>query len=523
MPTSDPTQKPDERTDVDTVIVGSGFSGLAMAVALKRAGREDFLILERAHDVGGTWRDNSYPGCACDVPSHLYSLSFAPNPDWTSTFSPQPEIQSYLQRVAADHHLLPHVRFGCELERARWDEPAQRWRLETAQGPLSARVLITAAGPLSDPAIPDLPGLQNFEGTVFHSATWDHEHDLTGERVAVIGTGASSIQFVPQIQPRVSKLHLFQRTAPWIMPRPDRPLTRFESVLYRRLPLAQRAMRQAIYWARELFVIPFLRVRLAPAIGFLARHHLRRQVPDPVLRQKLTPSYAPGCKRILVSNDYLPSLTKPNVEVVTDAIKEIGPRSVITKDGSERAVDTIIFGTGFHVTDAPIAERVHGRDGSTLAEYWDGSLFAHRGTTITGFPNLFFMLGPNTGLGHTSVVVMAEAQVAYIMGALEHMEASRIGTVEPRLEAQRAWNEDVQRRMQGTVWTAGGCKSWYLDSKGLNTTLWPGFAFRFRHALTRFDPGEYRPGPPAGAPHTGDASPASHPAAAVHATAQVPA
>jgi cation diffusion facilitator CzcD-associated flavoprotein CzcO len=488
----DPPDAPDDVEAVDIVVVGSGFSGLAMAVALKRSGREDFLVLERAGEVGGTWRDNSYPGCACDVPSHLYSLSFAPNPDWTSTFSPQPEIGAYLRRVAENHHVLPHVRFGCELEQADWDDDAQCWRLHTSRGPLTTRVLVTAAGPLSAPAIPDIPGLADFEGAVFHSATWDHEHDLTGERVAVIGTGASAIQFVPQIQPQVSKLHLFQRTPPWIMPRPDRKLTRFERALYRRVPLAQRAMREAIYWARELFAIPLLRVAFSPLIGLMTRRHLRRQVPDEALRAKLTPSYAPGCKRILVSNDYLPSLGRPNVEVVCEGIREIRPRAIIADDGTERAVDTIILGTGFHVTDMPIAERVRGRDGRSLAEHWDGSLFAHRGTTVAGFPNLFFLLGPNTGLGHTSVVVMAEAQVAYIESALDHMDARRVATLEPSDEAQSQWNAGVQRRMKNTVWTAGGCKSWYLDSKGLNTTLWPDFTFRFRHALSRFDPVEYR-------------------------------
>jgi cation diffusion facilitator CzcD-associated flavoprotein CzcO len=499
--------RPDSETaEVDTVIVGSGFSGLAMAIALERSGRHDFLVLERAHQVGGTWRENSYPGCACDVPSHLYSLSFAPNPDWTSTFSSQPEIWDYLRRVAEEHDVLPHVRFGCELERARWDDTARRWHLETSTGTLTTRVLIAAAGPLSEPAIPDLPGLAEFEGSVFHSATWDHDHDLEGERVAVIGTGASAIQFVPEIQPQVSELHLFQRTAPWIMPRPDRPLTRLERTLYRRLPHAQLAMRAMIYWARELFVLPFLRVRLAPLIELVARRHLRRQVPDPVLRDKLTPSYAPGCKRILVSNDYLPSLGRSNVEVVTDAIREIRPHSITADDGTERPVDTIILGTGFHVTDAPIAARVHGRDGRTLAEHWGGSLYAHRGTTITGFPNLFFMLGPNTGLAHTSVVVMAEAQVAYIERALEYMQAEAIDTIEPRDEAQSAWNAEMQRRMKGTVWTAGGCQSWYLDSKGLNTTLWPGFSFRFRHALSCFDPAEYTLGACA---HRGTRSPAA--------------
>ena len=477
--------------EVGVAIVGSGFSGLAMAVELKRSGREDFVILERANDVGGTWRDNSYPGCACDVPSHLYSFSFAPNPDWSSTFSPQREIWDYLRRVAAEQGLLPLVRFGCEVEEASWDDAAQLWRLRTSAGELSARALAAAAGPLSEPAIPDIPGLRDFEGTVFHSATWDHDHDLNGERVAVIGTGASAIQFVPQIQPKVAQLHLFQRTPPWIMPRPDRPLTRFERVLYRRFPSAQRAMRRAIYWGRESFAIPMLRVRLSKAIEVLARRHLRKQVPDQTLRAKLTPDYAPGCKRILVSNDYLPSLGQPNVEVVTDGIAEIRARSIVTKDGSEREVDSIILGTGFHVTDLPIGERVRGRDGRSLAEHWDGSLEALRGTTVKGFPNLFFLLGPNTGLGHTSVVLMAEAQARYIRRALQHLERTGAAAVEPLPEAQHEWNDAIQQRMKGTVWAAGGCASWYFDSKGRISTLWPDHTFRFFQALRSFDASEY--------------------------------
>jgi len=479
----------------DIVIVGSGFSGLAMAVALKRSGREDFLILERGSDVGGTWRDNSYPGCACDVPSHLYSLSFAPNSDWTSTFSSQPEIWQYLRRVAKQQDLLSHVHLGCELERADYDGDTQRWRLETSSGPLSARVLIAGAGPLSEPAIPEIPGLEHFEGKIFHSATWDHEHDLSGERVAVIGTGASAIQFVPQIQPQVQKLHLFQRTAPWVMPRPDRKLTRFERLLYRHVPAAQRAMRAIIYWGRETYAIPLLRVRLSPITEKAARVHLRRQVPDAVLRAKLTPDYKPGCKRILLSNDFLPTVGRPNVELVTDGIKWVGTHAITTADGTERPVDTIIFGTGFHVTDPPIAERVHDADGRSLAERWNVSLEAHRGTTVAGFPNLFVLLGPNTGLGHTSVVVMAEAQVTYVQRALEYMDAHGIGTIEPRREAQSAWNARVQRRMKGTVWTAGGCSSWYIDHNGRSSALWPDFTFRFRRALSRFDAAEYRLAP----------------------------
>src|SRR3954451_5378206 len=473
------------------VIIGSGFSGLAMAVELKRSGRDDFLILERAHDVAGTWRDNTYPGCACDVPSHLYSFGFAPNADWSSTFSPQPEIYAYIRRVAGQQGLLPHVRFDIEVEEASWDGDARVWRLRPSGGDLTAKALASATGPLSEPAIPEIPGLHDFKGTIFHSARWDHDHDLSGERVAVVGTGASAIQFVPQIQPQVARLHLFQRTPPWIMPRPERPITKLERFVYRRLPKAQIAMRAAVYWGRELYAIPMLHHRLSKLIEKAGRRHLERQVQDPELRTKLTPDYSPGCKRILVSNDYLPSLENDNVEVVTDAIAEVREHSIVDVNGVERAVDTIILGTGFHVTDLPIAERVRGRDGRTLAEHWDGSLQALRGTTVAGFPNLFFLLGPNTGLGHTSVVLMAEAQARYVRRALEHVDMTRAAALEPLLEAQDRWNQAVQERMKGTVWTEGGCASWYIDAKGSNTTLWPDHTFRFFQPLRRSDAGDY--------------------------------
>ena len=475
-------------TEHDVAIIGSGFAGIAMAARMKDEDR-DFVILERARDVGGTWRDNAYPGCACDVPSHLYSLSFAPNPNWSSTFSPQEEIHASLRRTAEQQGLLPHVRFGHEVEHAQWDDASQRWRIQTSGGEVVARALISAAGPFSEPSIPDLPGLREFPGHVFHSASWDHAHDLRGERVAVVGTGASAIQFVPQIQPEVGALHLFQRTPPWVLPRPARPLTRPERALYRRVPAAQRLMRSAIYWGRELYAIPMLRARLARVTAFLGRRHLRRQVPDPRLRALLTPDYAPGCKRILISDDYLPSLTKPNVEVIPTGVTEVRGNRIVGADGSEREVDTIIFGTGFHVTDIPIAGRIHDGAGRSLADHWGGSLAALRGTAVAGFPNLFFLLGPNTGLGHTSVVLMAEWQADYVLQALRRLDVC--GALEPRHEAQDAWNAAVQRRMRGTVWTAGGCESWYLDATGRNTTLWPGHTFEFRAAVRRFDPSEY--------------------------------
>jgi cation diffusion facilitator CzcD-associated flavoprotein CzcO len=478
-------------TYIEIAIVGSGFSGLAMAARLKREGRDDFAILERAREVGGTWRENTYPGCRCDVPSHVYSFSFAPNPDWSESFSPQAEIFDYLQRVADEEGLTEHVRFGCEVERATWDAEARRWRVQTSSGEIVARVLIAGAGPLHEPKLPDVPGIHDFEGTLFHSATWDHDHDLTGERVAVIGTGASSIQFVPQIQPQVKSLHLFQRTPPWVMPRRQRRITRVERALFRRFPALQRATRSAIYWAREAIAIPMLRVAFAPLLRRVGLIHLKRSVGDRELRRKLTPDYLPGCKRILVANDYLPSLDRPNVEVVCEGIAEVRGRTVVGADGTEREVDTIICGTGFHVLDMPIAERVVDGEGRTLADHWDGSPQAHRGTTVAGFPNLFLLLGPNTGLGHNSVVYMAEAQAGYVMRALDHMGATGLETIEVDADAQREWNDAIQARMAGTVWLEGGCSSWYLDRNGRNTSLWPDFSFRFARGLRRFDPAEH--------------------------------
>jgi cation diffusion facilitator CzcD-associated flavoprotein CzcO len=477
--------------DVRVAIVGSGFSGLGMAIRLRQAGIEDFVVLERADDVGGTWRDNSYPGCACDVPSHLYSFSFAPNPEWTSTFSPQQEIWDYLRECAERYGVMEHVRFGHEVQDAAWDEDAQRWRIETSCGTLTAQALVLGTGPLSAPSIPDLPGLERFEGTTFHSATWDHDHALDGERVAVVGTGASAIQFVPKIQPRVGKLHVFQRTAPWIMPRPDRPLKGWERRLYRALPAAQLLMRAGIYWARESFVLGFRHPRAMRLGQRLALRHLERQVRDRELRRKLTPTYRMGCKRVLISNDYLPALGRENVEVVTDAIAEVRPRSIVTADGTEREVDTIIFGTGFHVTDMPAAERVRGRDGSTLAEHWDGSPQAHLGAMVSGYPNLFFIVGPNTGLGHNSIVFMIESQCNYVLSALRLMDERGAAELDVRPEAQASYNAQLQERMRGTVWTSGGCASWYLDANGRNTTLWPSFTWPFREQTRRLDPAQY--------------------------------
>jgi cation diffusion facilitator CzcD-associated flavoprotein CzcO len=473
------------------VIVGSGFSGIGMAVRLLRDGERDFVLLERAGEVGGTWRDNTYPGCGCDVPSHLYSFSFAPNPGWSSTFSPQAEILDYLRGVARDFGVLPHLRFDRELKGADWDGAARRWRLETSRGPLSADVLICGQGPLSEPKLPDVAGLETFEGTVFHSARWNHDHDLSGERVAVIGTGASAIQFVPRIQPVVHRLHVFQRTPPWIMPHRNRRLHAVERALYKRFPPAQLAMRAGIYWARESFVLPFRNRRLRRLATRVALRQLERQVPDPKLRELLTPRYEIGCKRILPTDEWYPALMKPNVEVVPRGVREVRPGSIVAADGTEREVDTVIFGTGFHVTEIPLAAVLRGRDGRVLADAWNGSPEAYKGVAVAGYPNLFFLAGPNSGLGHNSIVFMIESQVNYVAEALHAMRRRGARTVEVRPEAQRAYNRELERLTEGTVWVTGGCASYYLDRNGRNSTLWPTFTWPFRRRTREFDEGAY--------------------------------
>ena len=480
-------------SEVDVAVVGSGFSGLCMAVKLREAGIEDFVVLERGDAVGGTWWFNTYPGCGCDVPSHLYSFSFAPNPDWTRTYSRQPEIERYLARVAEDFDLGRSVRLGTTVTGARWDDDAQRWSVETDRGELSARVLVSAAGALSDPKNPEIEGLERFRGATFHSAQWDHDYDLEGKRVAVIGTGASAIQFVPAIAPDVAQMHVFQRTAPWIMPHTDRPISLRERRLYRRFPLLQKLVRGGIYSARELLVLGFAKQpRLMKLVERLARRHMDEQISDPELRRKVEPGYTIGCKRILPSNRWYPALGRDNVELVTDGVAEVRERSIVTGAGEEVAVDAIIFGTGFNVTDMPVASYVRGRDGRTLDEHWQGSPRAHHGSTVPGFPNLFMLLGPNTGLGHSSMVYMIESQVAYVIDALKEMRRRGAGTAEVRPEAVRDFNDGIDERMRDTVWNTG-CSSWYLDATGRNSTLWPDWTFAFRRA-SRFDPTAYELG-----------------------------
>ncbi len=478
---------------VRTLVVGAGFAGLGTAIKLDESGFSDFLVLDRGASVGGTWRDNTYPGAACDVPSQLYSFSFAPNPEWSRSFSPQPEIQAYLERTAERSGVLDRFRFGVHVEDLSWDEDDQVWVVATDHGTVTADVVITGSGGLSEPRLPEIEGLESFEGEIFHSARWNHDCDLTGKRVAVIGTGASSIQIVPELTKQVSHLDVYQRTAPWVMPRKDRAYTLVERLGFRFLPFFQKAYRTGIYWGRECFVPGFtINPKLAAPAKKLARRNIEQGISDPALRARVTPDFEIGCKRILISNDYYPALAAPHVDLVTDQITAITPTGVVTADGTLREVDAIVVATGFFTTEQPIAQHVKGRQGRTLADAWrEHGMTAYKGTTIVGFPNLFQIVGPNTGLGHTSMVFMIESQIAYILSALRKMGASEIATVEPRPEAQLAWNADIQHRMKRTVWSTGGCASWYLDDHGRNTTLWPRTTFKFRSLLRDFDLDQY--------------------------------
>jgi cation diffusion facilitator CzcD-associated flavoprotein CzcO len=475
------------------VIVGSGFAGIGLAHRLKEAGIHDVLILERADDVGGVWRSNTYPGCTCDVPSHLYSFSFAPNPEWTNTYSPQPEIWAYLSSCVDRFGLRPHLRFGVEMREAAWDDAAGRWRIDTSDGEYDAQVLVSAVGPLTEPNFPDVPGIETFAGKLMHSARWDHDYDLSGKRVASIGTGASAIQYVPEIADQVEKLYVLQRTAPWIMGHTKRPITDRERAFYRRVPVAQKAVRAGVYAATEALVLGFVkRPALMDKLAGLSKAHLEKQIADPELRRKLTPDYTLGCKRLVPSNRWYPALQKPNVELVTSALAEVRPHSVVDADGHEHEVDTIIFGTGYHVTDIPVAAHLRGRGGQTLAEHWAGSPRAYLGTSVPGFPNLFLMLGPNTGLGHSSMVYMIESQIAHVCNQLQAMRAAGATAIEVDQAAHDAYNREVDDRMATTVWEVGGCRSFYIDATGRNATLWPDWTWRFRRRASRSDPTAYR-------------------------------
>lgn len=476
-------------TEVDVLIIGSGFSGLGMAISLQQEGKRRYVVLEKGAGVGGTWRENHYPGCACDVPSHLYSFSFAQNPAWSHQFAPQPEILAYLERTAQDFGVLPRCRFGVEVVSSTWDEAASRWLISTQQGEqYSARQLVLGVGGLHHPKFPEVPGRASFSGTQLHSAQWDDSVPLEGKRVAVVGTGASAIQVMPALAPKVKQLTLFQRTPAWVLPRADGPISRFALWLYRVLPFLMTLRRARIYVKLESRAAGFTRWPwLLRAAEWLGKRHIHQQVSESALRARLTPTYAAGCKRILLSDDYYPAFNRPNVTLESCAVKEVTPTGVVTADGRHVDCDVIAWCTGFDVA-APLARmKVLGRGGRDLSESWRDGLHAYRGTTVPGFPNLYVLMGPNTGLGHNSMVYMIESQIHFVMEHLRALEAAGGTSIEVTEEAERQFNEGLRERQPHTVW-ASGCSSWYLDSHGRNVMLWPGATYAFRKLTSTVDP-----------------------------------
>jgi cation diffusion facilitator CzcD-associated flavoprotein CzcO len=478
--------------EVGVAIVGTGFSGLAVAIELRRAGIDDLVLLERAASIGGTWRDNRYPGCACDVPSYLYSFSFAPSDEWTRVYAPWHEIRAYLERCADDFDVRRHVLFERELAEARFDEASARWRLRTRAGEdLSARVLVIATGALSNPAWPRLPGAERFRGVQLHSARWDLARDLRARRVAVVGTGASAVQIVPELQREAARLFVVQRTPAWVLPRHDRAFSRREKAALRYVPGARWLYRQAIYWRLEARHLAFRHHRAAAwVVAWLARRNMARAIRDPALRARLTPSYVPGCKRILLSDDWYPALAEPNVEVIADEAAGLTEDALVLASGRRLEVDAVVYGTGFRVHDHLAGLEVLGRGGASLGALWREKASAYLGTVVAGFPNLFVMSGPNTGLGHSSVVLMFEAQARWIRDAVRLLLERGLATIDVRPEVQATYDAWLGRRLRGTVWSTG-CRSWYLDPRGRNTALWPGSATSFRARLVRFRPEDF--------------------------------
>ena len=479
------------------LIIGSGFSGLGMGIELQKRG-VDFLILEKADEIGGTWRDNTYPGCACDIPAHMYSFSFEPKADWTYMWAFQPEILDYINGVADKYGLRRYIRFGAHVDRAQWEDGESRWHVFTDDGQeYIAQFLISGAGGLHIPSIPDLDGLAEFVdagGSAFHSAQWDHNVDITGKRVAVIGTGASAIQIVPEIVGDVAQLQLYQRTPAWVMPRPNNKIPAGLQRAFATVPGARALLRSGIYWVHESVGFAMTRRPALLKIGeMLGRWNIRMHVRDRELRRRLRPDYRAGCKRILNSDTYYRGVADPKTELVTDRIARITPTGIVTADGTERAVDVIVFATGFHVTDSYTYVAIKGSGGEDLVDRWNREgLQAHRGIAVADVPNLFFLLGPNTALGHNSVVFMIESQIRYVGQAIGAVEKAGAQALAPTRSAQDAFNSKLQHDLDRSVWSTGGCTSWYLDEHGKNRALWSGMTWQYWLATRSLKRSEYR-------------------------------
>jgi cation diffusion facilitator CzcD-associated flavoprotein CzcO len=479
-------------SDFPIAIIGAGFGGIGAAIRLKQAGIESFTMFERGAEIGGTWRDNTYPGAACDVPSHAYSLSFEPYPGWTRKFSPSGEIQAYLLRLVEKWQLRPHLRLDTEIVEARFDEARGEWTLTTSGGEsVTARVVISAVGGLVNPALPDIKGIESFAGDVFHTARWRHDIELTGKRVAVIGTGASAVQVVPAIAPEVERLSVFQRTPAWVVPKLDKRYSERAKRLFARFPFLLRASRFLQYATSELLgPMIFLDAPRLSALGEgMSLRHLHEQVRAPALREKLRPHFQFGCKRILVSDDYWASFERENVELVTDPIAQVERDAIETKDGTRHPADAIVLATGFAVGLAAAPFPVIGRGERSLDAAWTGGAVAYKGMTVSGFPNWFILMGPNTGPGHTSVLVYTEAQIAHVVQAIQRIRRDRLRFVDVRPGVLERYNTRIQGRMRYMVWSS--CKSWYLSPDGSNHALYPGFAGEYALRTRRFRPSDY--------------------------------
>lgn len=484
---------PSSTSNFPIVIIGSGFGGIGAAIQLKKAGIHSFTIFERAGEVGGTWRDNTYPGAACDVPSHVYSFSFEQNPDWSRRYSPSAEIQHYLVRCTNKHDLRPHIRFNTAITSAVFDETSGRWVLTTDTGEkVEARAVISAVGGLVDPSYPNIKGLENFRGELFHTARWNHDYDLTGKRVGVIGTGASAVQVVPAIAPQVEHLSVFQRSPAWVVPRGDAEIGEATKRRFRHHPLTMRAFRAALYMVSE-FMGPMI-ILDSPLLSRwpenISRRHLEASVRDPQLRCKLTPTFQFGCKRMLVSDDYWSCFNRDNVELVTDAIEEVVEHGIVTKDGTERPLDALVLATGFALGLANAPFEVKGLAGHSLDDAWKDGAEAYKGISVSGFPNWFILMGPNTGPGHTSVLIYTEAQIQCAVDAIRKLKNEGIKYLTVKKSVQDKYNRDIQSRMKHTVW-ASGCSSWYLNPNGENRALFPGLAAEYNLRTRHFKPSEY--------------------------------
>ncbi|MFI9402396.1 flavin-containing monooxygenase [Nocardia sp. NPDC052316] len=459
----------------NVLIVGAGLAGVGMAIKLLEAGERNFVILEKADGVGGVWRENTYPGCGCDIMSMMYSYSFAPNTDWTRMYAPQPEILDYIRRVVKDYELEPYIRFQSEVVSYEFDATSDRWMVRTADGDeYRPRAVVAAHGALHVPNIPEFKGRDTFRGPVFHSAQWDHSVDLTGKRVAVIGTGSSGVQLVPQIADTAAHVEVFQRTPHWVLPKLDRPVTGLEQRLFKAFPGAMKIYRNAAFWLHEAPVAGYFHPRLNTLLKWMSLHQLKKQVPDPELRAKLTPSYTFGCKRILFSSDFYPALQRPDVSLVTEGIEEFTEAGIRTADGELHEADVVILGTGFATGNRCADEHIVGRDGLTIQEAWRDGMQAYYGMTVAGFPNFFLIMGPNSGGGAQSILFLIESQVRYIVKCLRMMEDRGSTRLEVRDEVQREFNTWLHGKLDRSVWVSGGCHSWFLDHTGRNRQSWPG-------------------------------------------------